>query len=212
MAHLHPCISSFPVPQLFWPHPPVPSSRLVRSLLRYLIFPNLPQRNKGTEIPFWMKTLSGMSSGAIAVTIGTPMDVALVRMQSDSMKPKGERRNYKHVIDALRRCAAEEGIGSLYAVRMLCASSALRTRVVIIFIFCVDGVCFVVLSFSFAILGSSRGRPACVYLSVSAMFLLSLLLGLRPHLSCVRLHVVVEIACGEVLTCVDTPASPDEYG
>lgn len=45
------------------------------------------------------------------------MDVALVRMQSDSMKPKEERRNYKHVIDALRRCAAEEGMGSLYAVR-----------------------------------------------------------------------------------------------
>ena len=76
------------------------------------------QRNQGSEIPFWMKTLSGMSSGAIAVTIGTPMDVALVRMQSDSMKPKDERRNYKHVIDALRRCAAEEGFGSLYAVRM----------------------------------------------------------------------------------------------
>ncbi|CAN0585924.1 unnamed protein product, partial [Laminaria digitata] len=62
-----------------------------------------------------MKTLSGMGSGAIAVTIGTPMDVALVRMQSDSMKPKAERRNYKHVIDALRRCAAEEGMGALYA-------------------------------------------------------------------------------------------------
>lgn len=76
------------------------------------------QYNKGEEIPFWMKTLSGMGSGAIAVTIGTPMDVALVRMQSDSMKPKAERRNYKHVIDALRRCAAEEGLGALYAVRL----------------------------------------------------------------------------------------------
>eukprot|EP00903_Cladosiphon_okamuranus_P005394 g5382.t1 len=75
----------------------------------------LQERNQGGEIPFWMKTLSGMSSGAIAVTIGTPMDVALVRMQSDSMKPKDERRNYKHVIDALRRLAAEEGLGSLYA-------------------------------------------------------------------------------------------------
>eukprot|EP00752_Nemacystus_decipiens_P001800 g1739.t1 len=75
----------------------------------------LQERNQGSEIPFWMKTLSGMSSGAMAVTIGTPMDVALVRMQSDSMKPKEERRNYKHVIDALRRCAAEEGFGSLYA-------------------------------------------------------------------------------------------------
>lgn len=63
-----------------------------------------------------MKTLSGMSSGAIAVTIGTPMDVALVRMQSDSMKPEEQRRNYRHVIDALRRVAAEEGLASLYAV------------------------------------------------------------------------------------------------
>lgn len=51
------------------------------------------------------------------MTIGTPMDVALVRMQSDSMKPEKERRNYRHVIDALRRVAAEEGFGSLYAVR-----------------------------------------------------------------------------------------------
>ncbi|CAM9371813.1 unnamed protein product [Ascophyllum nodosum] len=75
----------------------------------------LVEMNEGKPIPFWMKTLSGMGSGAIAVTIGTPMDVALVRMQSDSMKPANERRNYKHVIDALRRCAAEEGIGALYA-------------------------------------------------------------------------------------------------
>jgi hypothetical protein len=36
---------------------------------------------QGGPIPFWMKTLSGMSSGAIAVCIGTPFDVALVRMQ-----------------------------------------------------------------------------------------------------------------------------------
>lgn len=78
--------------------------------------------NEGKAIPFWMKTLSGMSSGAIAVTIGTPMDVALVRMQSDSMKPANERRNYKHVLDALRRCAAEEGVGALYAVRLSSAT------------------------------------------------------------------------------------------
>lgn len=81
-----------------------------------LMMPSPVQMNDGKEIPFWMKTLSGMSSGAIAVTIGTPMDVALVRMQSDSMKPKEQRRNYRHVIDALRRVAAEEGLGSLYAV------------------------------------------------------------------------------------------------
>ncbi|CAM9648466.1 unnamed protein product [Chrysoparadoxa australica] len=75
----------------------------------------LQERNQGAEIPFWMRALSGMGSGAIAVTIGTPFDVALVRMQSDSMKPVAERRNYRHVFDALTRCAAEEGVGALYA-------------------------------------------------------------------------------------------------
>jgi Mitochondrial carrier protein len=50
------------------------------------------QMNKGVDIPFYMKMLSGMGSGAIAVTIGTPFDVALVRMQSDSMKDPRERR------------------------------------------------------------------------------------------------------------------------
>jgi solute carrier family 25 (mitochondrial oxoglutarate transporter), member 11 len=49
--------------------------------------------NKGVDIPFYMKMLSGMGSGAIAVTIGTPFDVALVRMQSDSMKDPRERRS-----------------------------------------------------------------------------------------------------------------------
>ena len=67
------------------------------------------------NIPFYMKTLSGMSSGAIAVCIGTPMDVALVRMQADSMKDEALRRNYKNVIDALMRVSREEGMGSLYA-------------------------------------------------------------------------------------------------
>ena len=56
-----------------------------------------------------------MSSGAIAVCIGTPFDVALVRMQSDSMKPVEQRRNYSNVINALTRIASEEGAGTLYS-------------------------------------------------------------------------------------------------
>ncbi|CAM9684883.1 unnamed protein product, partial [Discosporangium mesarthrocarpum] len=75
----------------------------------------LQEVSGGGEIPFWMKALSGMGSGAIAVAIGTPFDVALVRMQSDSMKEKSVRRNYKNVFDALQRCAREEGLGALYA-------------------------------------------------------------------------------------------------
>lgn len=75
----------------------------------------LEKMNNGKAIPFWMSVGSGMGSGAIAVSIGTPFDVALVRMQSDTMKPKADRRNYKSVFDALARCAREEGFTSLYS-------------------------------------------------------------------------------------------------
>lgn len=75
----------------------------------------LVEINKGEALPFWMKTTSGMCSGAIAVCIGTPMDVALVRMQADSMKEASKRRNYANVLDALYRVSVEEGFGRLYA-------------------------------------------------------------------------------------------------
>ena len=55
--------------------------------------------NDGKPINFLVKTLSGMASGSIAVCIGTPFDIALVRLQSDSMAPKEDRRNYKNVFD-----------------------------------------------------------------------------------------------------------------
>ena len=56
-----------------------------------------------------------MMSGAVAVCIGTPFDVALVRMQSDSMRPVPERRNYKNVFDAIIRMIREEGPSRLYS-------------------------------------------------------------------------------------------------
>lgn len=74
----------------------------------------LKEMNDGKPINFGMKTLSGMASGSIAVCIGTPFDIALVRLQSDSMAPVDQRKNYKNVFDALKRTVAEEGAGSLY--------------------------------------------------------------------------------------------------
>jgi solute carrier family 25 oxoglutarate transporter 11 len=65
--------------------------------------------NGGASLPFYQKTGSGMLSGGIAVCIGTPFDVALVRMQADSMKPLESRRNYKNVFDAIGRIFREEG-------------------------------------------------------------------------------------------------------
>lgn len=55
-----------------------------------------------------------MGSGSLAVCLGTPFDVALVRMQADSMKATTERRGYKNVFDALIRVAKEEGFSKLY--------------------------------------------------------------------------------------------------
>lgn len=82
---------------------------LHRTFSNYLI-----ARNDGQNISFALKALSGMSSGAIAVCVGTPLDVALVRMQADSMHPAANRRNYKHVFDALFRIVREEGAKKLY--------------------------------------------------------------------------------------------------
>mmetsp|Transcript_8613 Transcript_8613/g.12482 ORF Transcript_8613/g.12482 Transcript_8613/m.12482 type:complete len:312 (-) Transcript_8613:2159-3094(-) len=74
----------------------------------------LVELNGGKPVSFLQKTLSGMGSGAIAVCIGTPFDIALVRLQADSMAPEADRRNYKHVFDALIRTSTEEGTGALY--------------------------------------------------------------------------------------------------
>lgn len=74
----------------------------------------LVEMNDGKPIGFLVKTLSGMASGSIAVCIGTPFDIALVRLQADSMADIKERRNYRNVFDALIRTTKEEGIAALY--------------------------------------------------------------------------------------------------
>uniref|UniRef100_A0A7S3DW56 Uncharacterized protein n=1 Tax=Entomoneis paludosa TaxID=265537 RepID=A0A7S3DW56_9STRA len=74
----------------------------------------LVEINNGKPISFVQKALSGMASGSIAVCIGTPFDIALVRLQSDGMAPPEDRRNYKNVFDALIRTSSEEGVGALY--------------------------------------------------------------------------------------------------
>jgi len=55
-----------------------------------------------------------LAAGGLAAIIGNPADLALIRMQADSMLPEAERRGYKHVFDALGRIAAEEGASGLF--------------------------------------------------------------------------------------------------
>lgn len=82
---------------------------LHRTISDYLV-----ERNGGKPIGFGVKAGAGLTGGAVAVLVGTPFDVALVRMQADSMKPAAQRRNYANVFDACSRIFAKEGGAGLY--------------------------------------------------------------------------------------------------
>lgn len=68
-----------------------------------------------TKIGFKERAAAGLTAGGIAAFVGNPADLALIRMQSDGLKPKAERANYKGVGDALMRISKSEGIARLWA-------------------------------------------------------------------------------------------------
>ncbi|KAL2176305.1 mitochondrial carrier domain-containing protein [Thermothelomyces heterothallicus CBS 202.75] len=70
---------------------------------------------KGQSIGFAERASAGLAAGGLAAMVGNPADLALIRMQSDGLKPVAERKNYKSVIDALGSIAKSEGIGALWA-------------------------------------------------------------------------------------------------
>lgn len=72
-------------------------------------------KEQGNAIGFKERATAGLAAGGIAAMIGNPADLALIRMQSDGLKPLAERKNYKSVIDALSNIAKSEGIGALWS-------------------------------------------------------------------------------------------------
>lgn len=72
-------------------------------------------QEQGRQIGFAERAGAGLTAGGIAAMFGNPADLALIRMQSDGLKPMAERKNYKSVIDALTSIAKSEGIGALWA-------------------------------------------------------------------------------------------------
>lgn len=72
-------------------------------------------KEKGKSISFAERAAAGLSAGGLAAMVGNPADLALIRMQSDGLKPKEARANYKSVFDALIRISKNEGIGALWA-------------------------------------------------------------------------------------------------
>ncbi|KAF2494508.1 mitochondrial carrier [Lophium mytilinum] len=70
---------------------------------------------KGNKIGFKERAGAGLAAGGLAAVVGNPADLALIRMQSDGLKPAAARANYTSVVDALARIAKQEGIMRLWA-------------------------------------------------------------------------------------------------
>ena len=81
-----------------------------------------------------------LTAGAFGAFAGNPADLVLVRMQADSLLPPEQRRNYKHVGDALKRIVAEEGITSLWkgAVPTIARACAANTFQLVSYDSCKD--------------------------------------------------------------------------
>ncbi|CAN8065355.1 unnamed protein product [Agarophyton chilense] len=68
----------------------------------------------GSPLPFYKKAFAGMVAGGIGAVVGTPAEVALVRMTADGRLPIAERRGYTNVVNALSRVTKEEGLFTLW--------------------------------------------------------------------------------------------------
>lgn len=69
---------------------------------------------RDTSVGFAERAGAGLLAGALGAMIGTPAEVALIRMQSDGVKPPVERANYRSVTDALVRTTREQGVRALW--------------------------------------------------------------------------------------------------
>lgn len=72
------------------------------------------RRNNPTTPSFLVALGMGATAGACGSFIGTPAEVALIRMTADGRLPPAERRNYTNVVNALTRIIREEGVLALW--------------------------------------------------------------------------------------------------
>lgn len=92
--------------------------QLVYGSIRIGVYSNLLERAKmsspSSSPDFATKLGIGCIAGGIGSFIGTPTEVALVRMTADSKSPVDQRRNYQSVLDCLSRIIKEEGVTQLW--------------------------------------------------------------------------------------------------
>lgn len=68
-----------------------------------------------------------MAAGSAGAIVGTPAELALIRMTSDGRLPVHEQRKYKNVFDALYRVIKEEGVLILWRVAGFYFASLIST-------------------------------------------------------------------------------------
>ncbi|CAJ0585635.1 unnamed protein product, partial [Mesorhabditis spiculigera] len=90
------------------------------------LFEQFSMKTQGSP-SFIAKAGIGMTAGAIGSFVGTPAELALIRMTSDGRLPVDQRRNYKNVFDALLRTVREEGVLTLWRG---CGPTVIRAMVV----------------------------------------------------------------------------------
>ncbi|KAF2860534.1 mitochondrial 2-oxoglutarate/malate carrier protein-like protein [Piedraia hortae CBS 480.64] len=70
---------------------------------------------RSSKVGFGERATASIAAGGLAAMVGNPADLALIRMQSDGLKPPSERANYRNVLDALVRVSRNEGVYRLWA-------------------------------------------------------------------------------------------------
>jgi len=72
-------------------------------------------KTPGKPLGFGENAICALGAGGIAALIGNPADLALIRMQADSMLPAAERQGYNNVIATIGKIAGSDGVGGLMA-------------------------------------------------------------------------------------------------
>jgi solute carrier family 25 oxoglutarate transporter 11 len=72
-------------------------------------------KTPGKSLSFGENAVCALGAGGIAAVVGNPADLALIRMQADSMKPVAERAGYTNVFTAMALIVKKEGPAGLMA-------------------------------------------------------------------------------------------------
>mmetsp|Transcript_66301 Transcript_66301/g.194045 ORF Transcript_66301/g.194045 Transcript_66301/m.194045 type:complete len:297 (-) Transcript_66301:319-1209(-) len=66
-------------------------------------------KTPGEKMSFGKNALAALGAGGLAALLGNPADLALIRMQADSMLPAAERAGYTNVATAMSLIVKKEG-------------------------------------------------------------------------------------------------------